>query len=286
MYTKYNIYYGTFDSDTPRKFKDKPWVDVVSCDPGVVNFSTRVERRYPNGIIEVLLAENINITDTRTKTRYEQLHDLMDSHRDIFVAADLFIVERQLPKNFVATAISNHALSYFMSLRKHFSGKEVIIMDITAKNKGLQLSVPKKCQGYWLKRWSVLRAYELFKCRNDTAGVLMLDSADKRDDLADTAIQIEAVFRILGLGLTPNFDHDAGPKTTEEVKTEWKKYLLDRKKKGTQKENGTKRPPRKRAKKPPAKTAKKPRAPRKPKEPKMPKEPRTREPRKKKELPV
>lgn len=179
---------------------------VVSCDPAIRNFAIRIEKRYKSGQIIMLESSKIDILDTPTQTRFEILHNFLDTFRPYFLQTHIFVTERQLPKNFDAREIAQHAISYFMTLRKEFTLNPVIL-DISARNKGRHMGAPQKCTDYWLKKWAVLRAAELFKARHDNKSLDQLINIKKKDDVADTAIQIEALFVILRLPLTENFDH-------------------------------------------------------------------------------
>lgn len=260
--SRYNIYFGKQNKLTFSEGQ------IVSCDPGIKNFAMRIEYRSLDGDIKMIMSDRIDISDTVYKSRYEQLHEFLDTHREQIIKCKLFIVERQLPKNFEATAMSNHVLSYFMTLR-HLLPSESVIIDVTAKNKGYQLGAPKKCIDYWLKRWAIIRAEALFKCRNDTEGLSMLYLYDKKDDISDTAIQIEAVFRMLGFKTTTGFDLDGGPQSLNEVKLEWKSFCLKSKE-------------MKKASKPP----KIPKGPKPPKGPKGPKSPKVKIPKSPKQVKI
>lgn len=190
---------------------------VVSCDPGIKNFAMRIEKRFKDGKIIMISYGKVDLNDTDCKSRYEILYDYLDTFKDKFIHAHMFIVERQLPKNFDACRISQHVLSYFVMISRESKIKNPVIMDISARNKGYQLGAPKKCKDYWLKKWSVLRAAELFSIRQDAESFKLLQDLKKKDDIADTAIQIEAVFKLLKLPLTPGFNTECNL-TMDEVK--------------------------------------------------------------------
>jgi Poxvirus A22 protein len=209
----YNLYIGL---DTDWKWDSKHYM-VVSCDPGVKNFAMRIEKRETDKITSVVI-DKIDLTDTKERSRYEQLYDFLESYNHYFIKTHIFIIERQLPKNFDASRIAQHAISYFIRMKKLSEIKNPVVMDISPKVKGYQLTAPKKCKEYWLKKWAVLRAAQLFKARGDDYAYSMLQEYKKKDDISDTAIQIEAVFRMLKLPLTCNFDHDHCIEM-EEVKT-------------------------------------------------------------------
>jgi len=187
---------------------------VVSCDPAIRNMAIRIEKRFKNplnntcGDIILIETDKVDLLEKDNKSRYELLYDFLDKFREIFKDVHIFIIERQLPKNFEAVKMSQHIISYFLNMRHESRIKNYVVMDVNSQNKGKQLGVPQKCKDYWLKRWSIVRAEELFKIRKDERSLEILKNNRKKDDIADVAIQIEAVFRLLKLPLTQNFDHD------------------------------------------------------------------------------
>lgn len=214
------------------------WTDdhylVVSCDPAIKNFAMRIEKRFKNGSIVLVACEKVDFSEsTKIKwTKYEQLHNFLDKYREIFLDAHIFVVERQLPKSFQAMKMSHYALGYFISLRNYFrtgtndpdSLKRYtgpVVMDISSTQKGHQLGSPKGCKKNWLKKWSALRAVQLFEARKDYKSLDMILTMKKKDDVADTAMQIEALFRILKLPLTENFNHDDTMSLDDVRKSKW-----------------------------------------------------------------
>jgi hypothetical protein len=190
---------------------------VVSCDPAVRNFALRIEKRYKSGEIVMIDCEKFDLADTPERSRYEILYDHFDRFRDKFRDVHIFVCERQLPKNFDARQIAQHAMSYFIGMRHETRIYNPVILDISSKNKGYQLGVPPKCPPPLLKKWAILRAAELFKARKDEKSYELLETYKKKDDISDTAVQIEALFRMLKLPLTEGFDHDK-EWTVQEIK--------------------------------------------------------------------
>ena len=196
---------------TERKW-DGPTYVVASIDPGTVNFALRVESRPQKkeggGRIVTLLYKLICLTGSETDmdegsscTTYRLLLDVLDEHLALFRLCHIILIERQLPINYRAVRMSQHALSYFMISLKD-APLLPLILEVDPKLKGSELQAPPGINDSYLKKWAVEKAQELMQIRGDREGLAILNATKKKDDLADSVCQIEAMFSLFQLPLT------------------------------------------------------------------------------------
>lgn len=186
---------------------------TVSIDPAPKNFALRIEKRYRSGYIEPIYMEKIDLSqygdasettgttviDPRMMaaiTHYIQ--SLLPSIRQSRIIA----IERQLAKNYKATRIYQHLMTLFITLMPSFA-HYCILMDISPKLKGKILGAPKGLNYNGLKKWGIEKSLELLSWRGDQWSRQTIEyhrgkSETKGDDLADTVIQMEAWFMLLG----------------------------------------------------------------------------------------
>lgn len=190
---------------TPLEERDWPdTVKVISIDPGIRNFTLRVESRnirkegFP---IKTVVYDKLKISDKERKLEgnvdhlYLLITNFLDKYLEVFKTCHIMMIERQLPTNYKAVRISQHALSYFLFHLKDIKPNLAMIFEVDPKLKGRQLGASKQYNERGLKQWAVEKAKELLAIRGDTIGLSVLQkNKTKADDHADTLIQIEAVF--------------------------------------------------------------------------------------------
>ena len=103
--------------------------------------------------------------------------------------------------NYKSTRMFQHILSLFIHMAKlnFFYYNDITIFDINPKLKGTILKAPKGLNYSKLKEWSIEKALEILKSRNDEYSINIINknkgkSKSKSDDLSDTVIQMEAWF--------------------------------------------------------------------------------------------
>lgn len=191
--TPYTLHYP-HTSTNPRP--DVGFIRAISIDPGRNNFAFRMEDRYPNGMITPLVYEKVaikEVTDTNGVTlcnTYKNLTAFLEKFIDYYSLCRLVVIERQLPNNYQAVRISQHVISYY-SLRLFNSPLLPEIYEVAPTLKS-QIFHKPKCED--LKKWSVVVAREFFERTGDTISLKILDKEKKKDDLADTKTQLEALF--------------------------------------------------------------------------------------------
>jgi len=116
--------------------------------------------------------------------------------KGIFDDVQKFIIERQLTKNSIATALMYHIQSWL--LINFGSFKKVILFP--AKNKTRVLGAPLKVENNgklekvnkaFRKKWSVMRVFQILKYRNEenTIDYIFEQNKSKKDDLSDVIVQ-------------------------------------------------------------------------------------------------
>ena len=186
-------------------------IQVISIDPGIRNLALRVESRgiqnsnYP---IKTIVFDKLHIREDERKLvgNVDQLYllitNFLDQYAEIFRKSHIMIIERQLPTNYRAVRISQHIISYFLIYFKDIVPSLPMIFEIDSKLKGKELGASNHLNERGIKQWSVDQARDLLAKRKDLVGLEILEKTKKKDDLADTVMQIEALFSFQGWPLT------------------------------------------------------------------------------------
>lgn len=194
----------------PDSWNDRKYVTCISIDPGIANLCIRVERRKLYGIIDrVDTLYHGNESFTRCKTDEKDISILyaeMTKHvlqlKRIFEDVDIVLIERQLKENYKSVRVSQHILTLFQTFLWD-SDRSPLILEIDAKVKS-KLLAPKNVHQKYVKDWSVEKALQLCFLRRDWKSFsnILYAKGDKRDDLADVIVQLEAMFTYLSLSTT------------------------------------------------------------------------------------
>ena len=197
--TPYTVYYTHNIPVTERKWI-QPYYQIISIDPAQKNFAFRIERRYHNGWIVPIVFNKVAVKSSEEtagiliNNTYKVLTSFLDKYKEYYDDCHFIVIERQLPQNYQAVRISQHAISYF-SMKLQDRPLLPSIIEIDAKLKGRMLGGPKGSADGDLKRWAVEKARELLTIRQDHFSLSVLDHfRTKQDDLADTVCQVEALF--------------------------------------------------------------------------------------------
>lgn len=185
----------------------------TSIDPAIKNCAIRIERRYRTGHIETIQMIKVdfskygNTSESNGTTAVDpqilaSVTSVLNQLLPIMQESRIVGIERQMAINYKATRIYQHLLTYFLmmvSTFKHYC----IIMDISPKLKGKILGAPKGLVKTALKEWGIKIAIERLTWRNDQTGLKIIlshkgKSKTKADDMADTVIQMEAWFILVG----------------------------------------------------------------------------------------
>lgn len=185
----------------------KDYYRVMSIDPGKKNFCFRIElRNLETNTITTEVFEKIDLIGSQNTDRVtvdfinRNAITILDKYINLILNCHVVIVERQMTINYKMVRFSQHVITYLMVRLRDNSIKTVII-EIDSKLKTKQLRAPKKLGSKETKLWAIEKATELLKNRGDTVSLKVMDKAQKskKDDLADTIVQIEAVFSYFNL---------------------------------------------------------------------------------------
>ena len=185
---------------------------IMSIDPGKKNFCFRIEMR--NLITKKIMTEvfeKIDLIGSQNTDRVtvdyvnRNVMLILDKYMHLILNCNIVIIERQLSINYKMVRFSQHIISYLM-IRLMDNSLKTVILEIDSKLKTKQLRAPKSLGAKETKLWAIEKATELLTLRNDNVSINIMNKAQKskKDDLADTVVQIEAVFKLFGLLTTEN----------------------------------------------------------------------------------
>jgi len=210
--------YLPHSTTVPTNIKERKWSEdyyqVASIDPALKNCALRIERRYHSGKIITLVYEKTQFLAKSEETVplnpiYSRVNNFLDIHLKELLCCHIVIMERQLPQNYKAVRVSQCILSYLLIKLKDAPLLPTIIeVDPKLKSRPSLLNCPKGLNEKQIKQWSVERAKELLKDRQDHNGLAILEKVKKADDLADTLCQTEAFFAYIGLPLTKKMQEE------------------------------------------------------------------------------
>ena len=199
------VYHIINTSNEKKKYKDDKTFKIVSIDPAVRNFCMRIERRprtkYNNDGNKKITPLVFETTDfqggegtitNNYETLYNNLNGFLLKYRDHWLDSDFIIVERQLSFNTISTKVMQHVISFFMCDLRDSLYKPIII-DIDPKMKNKYLEMPRNLNKRGYKEETVKKVLEILEKRGELDSFEKLKKSKKKDDLADTVAQIEAM---------------------------------------------------------------------------------------------
>lgn len=185
------------------------FVDVASIDPARKNYALRIERRHASGEIVMLAFDKVDLDPAYTNAKspgggefvayYQNCTLFLKQHLATLSECHYIIIERQLPENYVSTRIAQHTVS-LLSVALEDAPHLPIIYEVDPKLKGKVLGYPPHFNKRKLKLWSICIARQMLAARGDQESLLEMDKwGKKQDDLADTVLQVQALFITWGL---------------------------------------------------------------------------------------
>lgn len=213
--TDYVIYHPYPLTYSPPLGSDIPdeGCQIISIDPAIKNFALRVEKRYRTNFIETIYMTKVDFSQygdvsesTGTTTIDPRIiaaaTSLLMQCLPMFQETRIVIIERQMAINYKATRMFQHILTFFMMVVSTFK-YPCVIMDVSPKLKSRILGAPKGLNHTQIKAWGIDKALEILTWRNDRIAIQIIEqnrgkSKTKADDLADTVIQVEAWFILVG----------------------------------------------------------------------------------------
>ena len=203
--SKYDEYYYHQTPKTERKWNEN-FIMVTSVDPATKNFAIRIEKWNADGTIIPLVFTKTNLSENEEISPYVSLLNFLEKYKEFLLKTHVFVVEKQVPQNYKCVRISQHTITYFMTITKD-NPNLPSIYEVSPKLKGEYLGAPKKISEKDLKLWAVNKAIEICKQRNDKYSLEIIEKTKKKDDLSDTIVQTEALFGHIGIAvLTENIN--------------------------------------------------------------------------------
>ena len=195
-------------NNVERQDIDSNFLRIVSIDPGKVNLAFRIETRYNNGRTDVEVYQKININQIeddssaenessfKSEDVYMKFNNLLNQYIPYFMKTNIIIIERQILPNYDMIRVCQHFITYFTLLLCN-SPLNPLLIEVEPGYKNRFFKMPKGSNAH---SWVVDRAYELFELRQDIKSSQLLSSQKgKKDDLAVTAVQAEAVLQSINL---------------------------------------------------------------------------------------
>lgn len=206
-----NIKYAVvWYTDKQKPINKKDYYIIVSMDPAIDNCGFRIEKRWKSGRVDTLEQVNhqydYSIKNGVSKF-YQDIRDFLHSYRKYYKELDFIVIEKQPGINSNSSAVMHHSVSYFMETLKNHPNVPTIYLT-NPKNKTKALGAPNNLNKPGIKKWGTAKAIDLCKIRNDHQTLNILTSTKKKDDIADSIIQVEALAKILGWPMTQKIKED------------------------------------------------------------------------------
>lgn len=178
---------------------------IVSIDPGITNFAFRIEERlhiYGNYCaVNTLIMERTQFEDKYedySNTLLTNITAFLDRYWLYYPSVCLFLIEDQQVTDAHRIAnLAQHVISYFYFYTKLNPG--AVVATVSPKAKTKYLNAPKMDRIQRVK-WQGQEGLRFLHLRNDVYGLSKYQEfKDKADDIMVTLIQVEAIYRHLGL---------------------------------------------------------------------------------------
>lgn len=188
---------------------------IVSIDPGRKNLAIRIETRsYDSKTVYTEVLEKYDIEDYicddinvgKETYIYDTINEILNYYMPLILQSHFIIIERQMTINYRMVRISQAIISFFLlMLKSAIYGP--LIYEVSSKLKTKMLDAPKGLNPKDTKKWAVDLALLILQFRGDSESYTKIQNApaSKKDDYSDVVVQIEALFKYLGLSTT--FDY-------------------------------------------------------------------------------
>lgn len=188
------------------------YLQLISIDPGSVNFALRIERRwYPgNGYdnkIDTIVYEVVNFKNGSNQSIYSTINLFLDQYVQEYKNTHVVIIERQMSNiktgaiNYKMIRVSQHIISYFITKTGNWP-KHPSVIEFDSGLKTNLLGAPLGLDKPGRKKWCRVKALELLTRRNDITAITKFNQSKKKDDLGDIVCQAEAYCILLDYPLT------------------------------------------------------------------------------------
>ncbi len=165
---------------------------------------TKICEEIITEVWEVRDLSNLEDRENNRTRLYLAAMNILLAHKDLIMNTHIVLIERQLAKNYKAVRISQHLISCLIMLMST-SVLNPLIYELDPKVKSRILAPGIKMDARQVKKWAIERAYRLLKSRGDENHKRLENKkVKKKDDLADTVIQIEAFCRLMNWDKSPD----------------------------------------------------------------------------------
>jgi hypothetical protein len=214
MYTIHK--YSENDNLTITLKNVRKYWQIISIDPGVDGFAIRIEKRNYDGIIETLVWQIVNCLTTEEKKtgirvpgRFIDPTGYLNQYFTYYDNCHMVVIEKQLLINTQSVNMSKKIIDYFVAIfKKRPKDLQPVIYEVNPRIKSCMMDKYFKLN---IKNYKNMKTRDINYCRhlldirNDKIGFEILQTYNKthHDDMANILIQIEALFDLLKLPLTP-----------------------------------------------------------------------------------
>jgi hypothetical protein len=139
-----------------------------------------------------VLLRNERITGASNRETYENLILFMKRNKAVFDKCIHFVIEKQLGENTMAVCIAQTLYTYILLTYVWPNRENVFLTEIMSSAKTRVLQAPTGMTKYKRKKWSVEKAYEILRDRDDEETIDLLDTFSKKDDMCDAINQLQA----------------------------------------------------------------------------------------------
>lgn len=192
---------------------------IVSVDPGEVNLGFRIERRTRLNIgssyahVETLVMERLEFSyqyGVNSCPTFQNILTFLDSYSNYYPHVSLYLIEQQqIPDAFKIIKIAQLISTYYILTSRLYSG--AVVAEVGPKAKTKYLKAPPKMGRDGTVAWGRNEGLKFLSLSKDLYGMNRVHTyAEKADDILVTVIQVEAIFRHLGLPITPDVNLGEG----------------------------------------------------------------------------
>lgn len=217
-----NIYtFYCLHDDNERRWGVRDCLQWVGIDPGTENLGIRVEKRYPDGQVELVAMgkyrlgkdqERENVICRSIAVNVLQLFEMYEGH---FKASHVIAIERQLPYNLPACRVAWFMIMRLTTILRNLPHRPILV-EVDPKLKFSGLGCPKGITKPQQKIWIVDFMRKLYEIRGDTATLSEFRKASgKGDEIAEPGAIIETIAREMG------FPQGQGIAETKESLKNW-----------------------------------------------------------------
>lgn len=168
-------------------------VRVISIDPGRDHLGIRVDIRNTDlSYCRVELFELIDLGKDFLGI-FLNLTDYLESRKSLFQTANYCVIERQMPQNYIMMRVAQTIITYMYLILKDLSHLP-LILEVDTKLKGKVLGFDLEPKDIKIKSWGTKKAKEFLERYQDLESIRIMNSAKRMQDLADTVIQVDALF--------------------------------------------------------------------------------------------